>query len=350
MATETEGNCPICQDSLRDVTCARPCHHRFCLGCILRWAQRNPSCPLCRTLIGTVRFSEKNEWDYVDFVITSPAESPEARNQAGRTHNHLDENSLHGLEVFPPSSPQAPLSPAEQGAAGPEPVGGLLPEVWAGLFQQHQHLLEPTRPWLRQRLERIYWGRWWLVEAMECCILRYLCIYGLDREDLAQKLLVFLEGHTAPLVHSLIDVIAAQCSEEAQRLLHSHAAGDEDSSPAESTSSSKSKSSSFSSSSPQETIPTSGSNVEEEAGTSEVAHHGDPSQRPPVPNPAEQDQHPKEPEQLGQPAVEGLSAQGSSCSPSAPRQGKGCLPGVARCAQKRKAPRPLDSPQPSKRP
>ncbi|NWV28671.1 TOPRS ligase, partial [Origma solitaria] len=343
MTTDTDGNCPICQDTWMDVTSARPCHHRFCLGCILRWAKRNPSCPLCRTPIETLRFSEEDERDYVEFLITSPAESQAAHNQAGRTHDHQDENSLCGLEVSPPSSPQETLSPAEQGAAGPEPVGGLLPEVWAGLFQQQQHLLDPVRPWLRQRLGEIFQGRWWLVEATESSILRYLCICGLDREDLAQRLLVFLEEHTAPLVRGLIEVTAAQCSEEAQRLLHS--AGDEDSSPAESISSSNAKSSNS-----QDSTPTSGSNAEKEADTSEVTHHAGPSQCPPEPSPAEQDQPPKEPEPLEQLAVAGPSAQGSSCSHSAPSQGQGCLPGVARRARKRKTPRPLDSPQPSKRP
>ncbi|NXE98220.1 TOPRS ligase, partial [Menura novaehollandiae] len=352
MATETDGICPICQDTHKDVASALPCHHRFCLGCILRWTQRNPSCPLCRTLIETVRFSEKDEWDYVQLVITSPAESPEAHSQAGRAPSHVDENSPHGPVMSPPRSPQGTLSPAEQGAAGPEPVGGLLPEVWAELFQQRQQLLDPVRPWLHQKLEGIYWGRWWLVEATESCILRYLCICGLDAEDLAQRLLVFLEGHTAPLVRGLIQVIAARCSEQAQRLLCSHTAGDEDS-PAVSTSSSSSEASSFSSSSSKESTPTSGpagSNVEKEASTSGVIHHGGPSHPPPVPNPTEWDQPQEEPRQPEQPAVPGPSAQGSSHSPSAPSQGRGCLSGVTRCAQKRKAPRPLDSPQPSKRP
>ncbi|NXC63530.1 TOPRS ligase, partial [Aleadryas rufinucha] len=348
MATERDANCPICEDSWKNVASALPCRHRFCLGCILRWAQRNPSCPLCRTQIETIRFSEQDEWDYVQLVITSPAESPEARSQAGRSPDHLDEDSVHGPEVPPGSSPQGMLSPAEQGSAGPEPVGGLLPEVWAGLFQQQQHLLDPVRPWLHQKMDRIYRGQWWLVEATESCILCYLCICGLDEEGLGQRLLVFLDGHTAPLVRGLIEVVAAQCSEEAQRLLHPHTAGDEDNSQAESTS--RSKSSSFSSSSSQESIPTSGSDVEEEADTSEVTHHGGPSHPPPVPSPAKWDHLQKELEQLEQPAVTGPSAQGSSCSPSAPSQGRGCLPGVARCAQKRKAPRPLDSPQPSKRP
>ncbi|TRZ09955.1 hypothetical protein HGM15179_017153 [Zosterops borbonicus] len=346
MATQSDGNCPICQDSRKDVASALPCHHRFCLGCILRWTHRNPSCPLCRTLVEAVRFSEQDEWDYVQLVITSPAESLEARSLAGRTPHHLDENSVHGPEVSPALSPQGILVPAEQGAAEPEPVGGLLPEVWAGLFQQNQHLLEPVRPWLCQRLERIYHGRWWLVEATESCILRYLCICGLDTEALAQRLLAFLEGHTALLVHGLIEVIAAQCSEEAQRLLLSHTVGDKDNSQAES---SRSKSSSSSSSSSQESTPTSGSSVEEEAGASEVIHHGAPSHPTPVPSPAEWDQPQKELGLLEQPAVPGPSAQGSSCSSSGPSQGRGCLPGVTRGAQKRKAPTPLDSPQSSKR-
>ncbi|XP_014117522.1 PREDICTED: E3 ubiquitin-protein ligase Topors-like [Pseudopodoces humilis] len=315
MATERDSNCPICQDSWKDVASALPCHHQFCLGCILRWTHRNPSCPLCRTPIETIRFSEQDEWDYVELVITSPAASPEAHSMAGRTPNHVEETSMHGPEVSPPSSPQGTLSPDEQGPAGPERVGGLLPEEWAGLFQQNQHLLEPVRPWLCERLERICRGWWWLVEAAESCILRYLCSCGLDTEALAQRLLVSLEGHTAPLIHGLIEVVAAQCSEEAQRLLHSHTAGDEDTSQAESTSSSRSKSSSFSSSSSQESTPTSGSNVEEETGTSEVTYHGVPSHPPPVRNPTERDQPQKEPEQ---PAVAGHSSQGSSCSPSAP--------------------------------
>ncbi|NXY24724.1 TOPRS ligase, partial [Atrichornis clamosus] len=353
MATETHGNCPICQDAQKNVASALPCQHQFCLGCILRWAQRNPSCPLCRTPIEIVRFSEQDEWDQVQLVISSSAMPPEAHRQARRAPSHPDENSPHGPVESPPPSPQGTLSPAEQRAAGPEPVGGLLPEVWAGLFRQQKHLLDPVWPWLRQRLEGIYLGRWWLIEAAESCILRYLCMCGPDADNLAQRLLVFLEGHTAPLVHDLIQVIAARCSEQAQRLLLSHTAGDEDDSPAESTSSSSSKASSFSSSSSKENTPTSGSagsNVEEAAGTSGVIRHGGPNHPPPVPHTTEQDQPQEEPEQPEQLAVPSASAQGSSHSPSAPSQGRGCSSGVTQCGQKRKAPRPLDSPQPSKRP
>uniref|UniRef100_A0A8C5TIN6 RING-type domain-containing protein n=1 Tax=Malurus cyaneus samueli TaxID=2593467 RepID=A0A8C5TIN6_9PASS len=48
-------SCPICCDAPDDVTYVMPCGHRFCLGCILRWAERNPACPLCRRSILTVK-------------------------------------------------------------------------------------------------------------------------------------------------------------------------------------------------------------------------------------------------------------------------------------------------------
>uniref|UniRef100_A0A803V859 RING-type domain-containing protein n=1 Tax=Ficedula albicollis TaxID=59894 RepID=A0A803V859_FICAL len=53
MARENYSNCLICQDTPKDVASALPCQHQFCLGCILRWTQTNPSCPLCRTPIET---------------------------------------------------------------------------------------------------------------------------------------------------------------------------------------------------------------------------------------------------------------------------------------------------------
>uniref|UniRef100_A0A8C0ZGX0 RING-type domain-containing protein n=1 Tax=Cyanistes caeruleus TaxID=156563 RepID=A0A8C0ZGX0_CYACU len=36
MATERDSNCPICQDSWKDVASALPCHHQFC-QCISRY-------------------------------------------------------------------------------------------------------------------------------------------------------------------------------------------------------------------------------------------------------------------------------------------------------------------------
>uniref|UniRef100_A0A8C9MHJ0 RING-type domain-containing protein n=1 Tax=Serinus canaria TaxID=9135 RepID=A0A8C9MHJ0_SERCA len=67
-------NCAICQDICEDVASTQPCHHHFCLGCILRWTQRNPVCPLCRRTIVTVRFSDHGEDDYLETSITVPEE------------------------------------------------------------------------------------------------------------------------------------------------------------------------------------------------------------------------------------------------------------------------------------
>ena len=48
-ATESEGEtCSICLEELR-VDCFRlNCNHRFHMGCVLSWFERNPLCPLCR--------------------------------------------------------------------------------------------------------------------------------------------------------------------------------------------------------------------------------------------------------------------------------------------------------------
>uniref|UniRef100_A0A674H4M5 RING-type domain-containing protein n=1 Tax=Taeniopygia guttata TaxID=59729 RepID=A0A674H4M5_TAEGU len=77
MATETDGNCAICQDTLHDVASTQPCGHHFCRGCILQWIHTNPSCPLCREAIETVRFSD-DAGDYLEIVITVPEQLPGA--------------------------------------------------------------------------------------------------------------------------------------------------------------------------------------------------------------------------------------------------------------------------------
>uniref|UniRef100_A0A8C3Q7X6 RING-type domain-containing protein n=1 Tax=Geospiza parvula TaxID=87175 RepID=A0A8C3Q7X6_GEOPR len=56
-AMGTEWSCPICHDEQEGVAYVIPCGHEFCMGCILRWAEKKPECPLCRRLIESVRFS-----------------------------------------------------------------------------------------------------------------------------------------------------------------------------------------------------------------------------------------------------------------------------------------------------
>ncbi|KAJ7413758.1 hypothetical protein BTVI_42644 [Pitangus sulphuratus] len=214
---------------------------------------------------------------------------------------------------------------AENNSYCPMAVGGLQPEVWAGLFRQQQHLLDPVLPWLHQRLVGIYWDEWWLVEAAESSILNSLCMHGPVAEVLIQRLQHFLHEHTGPLVHSVISIIESWCSERALGLLHSHTDRDEYG-DSEATSIS-----SFGSSSCRWDL---------------AEPHSSPSHLQSVPIPAEQTQPQEEPEQQ---VAKGSSAQGSSCSPSTPSQGRNHLLGRPRHPPKRRDSRPPDTPQPSEK-
>uniref|UniRef100_A0A7S0J4D9 RING-type domain-containing protein n=1 Tax=Calcidiscus leptoporus TaxID=127549 RepID=A0A7S0J4D9_9EUKA len=51
--------CPLCLESPAD-TVAVPCAHQFCAHCLAQWAQRQPTCPLCRTIL-TVPVSRSSQ-------------------------------------------------------------------------------------------------------------------------------------------------------------------------------------------------------------------------------------------------------------------------------------------------
>ncbi|NWW12918.1 TOPRS ligase, partial [Oreocharis arfaki] len=348
-ATETEWNCPICRDARDDLTYVMPCLHQFCLACIMRWAEMQRVCPLCREQIEGVRFSVQTD-SYIDCVFTSSEESANASSCTGITLGQMVKNSP--FVDSPSRAPRRILPTAEHGGAGTEPVGGLLPSVWAELFQREEHLLDPVVPWLRQELEAKYGTRWWMARIAESIILHAVSICGPARNVLAHVLQDFLEEHTEPLINGVVSIIVDQCTEEAQRLLHSRTVPENNpaaissrfqtdtTAPPATPASSPTGSKNLAPQAAPASSPT-GSSMENQPNTSEAVLH---TLHPSAPIPAEQ-------EELEPAAVEGPSAQGGSHSPSTPSQGRGRdpLPRRPQRPTRRRAASCLDSPQPRKR-
>ncbi|NXO18343.1 TOPRS ligase, partial [Oriolus oriolus] len=328
-------SCPICHDEQEGVAYVIPCGHEFCLGCILRWAEKKPECPLCRRLIESVRFSLQ-EQKYLECVITPQGEPPETSSQAERSLGLLDGNGCQRPGMVPL---QGTPSLAEQEPAGTEAVGSLLPKVWAELFQKEEHVLDPMLPWLRQKLETIYGSQWWLAVRAENSILYTLCLCGPDGEVMVQMLQPLLKEYTEQLVDATVNFIVGQSSEEAQRLLHSHAAG-KDNSPEASSCSTSSQGGTPT----QHLTPASSpavSDMEDQPSTSEAALCALRILQPPLPIGTEQVQPQKEQEGV---IMAHSSAQGSSHSPSAPGQDWEHSHRRPRHPTGRRAPSPQDSP------
>ncbi|NXI56420.1 TOPRS ligase, partial [Chloroceryle aenea] len=376
VATETEWSCPICHDVRDDVAYIVPCGHRFCLRCSLRWTAVTPRCPLCRQQVDAVRMPVQGG-NSVQMAVAHLDESPSDSSQAGTALVRLAQDRPQVPLASPPLPQQETQSPAAEQQAAGTAVGGLLPHVWAELFQRHERLLDPVLTWLHQQLEEIYGGQWWMIKCIETMILYILCDCGPDEEAMIEMLYLHdAEESVIWLIRGTINVIEQQCSEQAQRLLRASVAreGDnpvassgfsssrssqgvtpahdarENNSPVASSSSSSSRASRGVTPPPTPASSTSpaGSDQEEAASTTEAALHGGPGCPPSAPGPAEPEQPQEEPAEAE--AAEGPSGQGYRHRPSTSGQGRGRSASGHGRPPKRRARSPQDSPQPRKRP
>ncbi|NXI63117.1 TOPRS ligase, partial [Anseranas semipalmata] len=301
--------CPACGDRWDDVAYLTPCLHQLCYGCALRWARRRPSCPLCREAIETIRYSVRSAEDYLEVAVPEPAE-------------HLQDGQQD-----------------EQGTAEPvlrAPELGFPPEVWAAFFRENPENVEPLLPWLQQEVELMSGTEWWEVLAGQSTVVGFLCLYGLDQQDLVRALRPCLKNQTVPFVGRLIAAAVELCSTEIRRQQDrqdARAAGGQEDSPAATCGHATSPRGTHGPGAGCSTSPA-GLSAEELPGIL----GGGPGHPPSTPVATEEEQEP--PEELGQAAAAAASA-----------QGRERLPGGLRRAPKRRASSaPQDSPQPRKRP
>ncbi|XP_071587153.1 E3 ubiquitin-protein ligase Topors-like [Heliangelus exortis] len=328
MADESQWCCPICYGHQEGIASLSPCRHRFCLGCAMRRADRNRRCSLCRTATTSIVFSQRSGDDYFSISITGPAEQWAAKHH----YKQGDEEPVPGDEE--------PFPGAEEPVARAQ-VGGFPPEVWAEFFKRDPVNIRPLLLWMQGELEVMFEGEWWKADQAEGIIVSYLCLHGLDEEQLVEDLQTWVLGNTEAFVHELISVASRLCSSELQHYLAQENPG-ASSSPTTSPAATPSPPSSGtpdcsldSSSSPA------GSDVE---GHPQHLHRG-PNHPPSAPVPVDK----KEPqEELGV-VVPDASVQGCSHSPSSAGQGRDRSPRGPRGPPKKRAPSPQDSSQPRRR-
>ncbi|XP_064260263.1 uncharacterized protein LOC135290285 [Passer domesticus] len=187
MATGAEWSCPICREASANIAYVGSCLHQFCRGCIVRWARKNPSCPLCRQTVRIILYPLPPNQGCLQIAVSELSASRSA-------------------------SPEE-----EPDAAGPEPrphVAGFPPETWAFFFRNHTEILRPLQMWLA---EVLCGSCWWDVAFAQGRIVASLCRYGLREDALARELQPLLRGQTAAFVGRLIEVAAERCSALARR-------------------------------------------------------------------------------------------------------------------------------------
>ncbi|KAK4816699.1 hypothetical protein QYF61_020583 [Mycteria americana] len=334
MDVELGNRCPVCLDSWDDAAYVMPCLHQFCYGCILRWAGSKPECPLCKRRVQSIVHSVRADDDFEEVVIrpSGLAAASVGTRQAGGAPRHP---ATH--------SPPRPVTPQPRvvESVPRAPVGGLQPDTWASLFDDHPALLQRFLPWLQQQLGLLFAEEPSTAVVLEDLILSVLGLFGLDEEVLLRLLEVSLQNRAATFVQQLIDVAVQRCSGEAHRLLgleDGHAAERREGSPAAAPPPAASRRGSPAPGPAPSGSPAGASEVERPS-TSSAALRGGPSSPPdaPVPTHGEQEELQEDP---------GEAAAGAS----PPSRGRDCSRGGRRRPPKRRAGSSHDSSQPPKRP
>ncbi|POI25744.1 hypothetical protein CIB84_010506 [Bambusicola thoracicus] len=181
LATTEVWTCPICRDVRRDIASVVPCSHRFCVGCIQRWARLTDSCPLCRTAVRIIKVSVWGDQRYDECIVSPPAVPVPTDFQPGTTTHS------NGTAARAPSSlPQPPQQTAAESEVRAR-LGGLLQQEWAALFRERHSILNPVLPSLHQKLSAIHGIHWWQVLSAESLFFCCLCWMGPDRDFMLQS-------------------------------------------------------------------------------------------------------------------------------------------------------------------
>ncbi|KAK4815993.1 hypothetical protein QYF61_010861 [Mycteria americana] len=292
MDVELGNRCPVCLDSWDDAAYVMPCLHQFCYGCILRWAGSKPECPLCKGRVQSIVHLVRADDDFEEVVIrpSGLAAASAGTRQAGGEPRHP---ATH--------SPPRPVTPQPRAVESVPraPVGGLQPDTWASLFDDHPALLQRFLPWLQQQLGLLFAEEPSTAVVLEDLILSVLGLFGLDEEVLLRLLEVSLQNRTATFVRQLIDVAVQRCSGEAHRLLgleDGHAAERREGSPTAAPPPAASQSGSPAPG-PAPSGSPAGAGEVERPSTSTAALRGGPSSPPdaPVPTHGEQEELQEDP-------------------------------------------------------
>ncbi|XP_021236504.1 E3 ubiquitin-protein ligase Topors-like [Numida meleagris] len=252
MATELDHRCPICLDTMDDTSYVMTCLHQFCFGCIRRWTETVPKCPLCKQRVRSILHSVRADDSFIEFVVRRPV-------QARRVRRHRPEAA-------------AQVSMAS---------------TWASIFRRHPVVLWPLLPWLRWGLRQLFGADNRAASAALRLVLSSLLIFGLDEDALTRQLLSSLQSQVTSFVRQLIARAMQWCSREVRRLLGleaSHAATGQEGSAAAAPGAAASPEETPDPS-PQPSSSTEETNVEELPVTSTSALSEDPSQPPSIPAP-----------------------------------------------------------------